>query len=253
LVISVFRKAKATLIRRYRPRHVLTVDTPADLVECTFWTDRKPLRMMVSPGMLRMQGGFVYGPDHPFVAALDRGEPVLRAFYDRVRPAGLAAYCGLVTDGAGRDLPPWEIPWYGRLRRTPPPGELNLGPEHGLSFYGPVSDLKRALEMERLTGLDASIRRNGYDPDAYADIEGYVLRDGADAVFFVRGGKHRAAVLTHLKSPRIPVGFRARFPRLIDTAQAASWPLVRSGQIDEGLAIAMLRTYIRGQSAWSEP
>jgi hypothetical protein len=196
--------------------------------------------------MLRMQGGVRYGPDHPFVQALDRGADALQNFYAHVQPQSITDLYGLAGDQRrGADLPPWELPWYLRLARRAPPGELSLDATHGVSFFGPCSDRKVELELLRLRRLRDSILRHGYDPDGHGDIEGYILRDGDAACFFIRGGKHRAAVLTKLGFDWIPVSFRAGFPRMIDTEQARIWPLVRTGAMDIGLARDILRAYTR--------
>jgi hypothetical protein len=241
---TLLRKAASTLRRRFKPRKVVRLEDPMELAALTYWAEKKPLRIEMPVQMLRMQGAFVYGPRHPFVQALDNGRDALAAFYEGLQPQTVAQYYGL--DGAdrkGADLPPWELPWYLRAARTPPPGELSLGADHGVSFYGPASEQKIDLEMSRLTKLTESIKRDGYDPDAHGDIEGYVLRSGTDACFFVRGGKHRAAVLAHLGHSHIPVSFRQGFPRLIDPVQAQLWPLVRSGDMDIGVAQEILRAY----------
>ena len=95
--------------------------------------------------------------------------------------------------------------------------------------------------------MRASISRHGFDPDLYGDIEGYVMRDPTGVCFFVRGGKHRAAALTALGHTSITVGFRNSFPRLIDSAQAEQWPLVRQRKIDVSLAKQILACYISGR------
>ena len=240
---------RSSLGRKLRPRREVEVSTPDDLVELAHWIDRPPLRLMVPPGLLRMQGAFVYGPEHPFVAGLTEGEAALRRFYAACQPRTISEYYGLDAGGrSGADLPPWEIPWYGRRNRTPPPGELTLGAEHGVSFYGPVTDQKIGLELDRLQRLRAAVEQKGYDPDAHGDIEGYVLNDGTSAAFFVRGGKHRAAVLTALGHTRIPVAFRSTFPRMVHAADSTRWPLVRAGAMEFSLAKEILEAYIRGRT-----
>ena len=231
-------------LRRFRPRHEIQVTTPGELCEAAFWTEKKPLRMHVPVGLFRMQGAFSFGSEHPFRQALAKGHDALSEFYAKTQPKTIADYYGLMPNSrVGADLPPWELPWYGRAQRRAPPGELELGPEHGVSFYGPCTEEKVSLELRRLSDLKSSISQYGYDPDAFGDIEGYVLRDGDHCCFFVRGGKHRAAVLAHLGHQLIPVAFRYRFPRLIDPSQADIWPLVRSGQMDAELARDILRVY----------
>jgi hypothetical protein len=240
--------ARSMLRRKFQPHRKMIVNTAADLVEFAHWIERPPLRLLVPTSLLRMQGGFAYGPLHPFVAALNNGQTEFERFYSSFQPKNICEFYNIAADvRAGSDLPPWEIPWYGRADRRPPPGELNLSAEHGVSFYGPVTEKKLALEMERLTNLVRSVRSNGFDPDAFGDIQGYILRHENEACFFVRGGKHRAAVLTHLGHTHIPVTFRATLPRLVDGSQAQSWPLVRSGKLDISLAKDILEVYVRGR------
>lgn len=247
--MSLLQDLRGRLGRKLRPRREVPVAGAADLIELAYWIERPALRLQVPVGMLRMQGAFVYGAGHPFVQALREGPDRLRDFHAACRPATLCNYYGIEPNGReGRDLPPWELPWYGRAARTPPPGELDLGAEHGVSFYGPATEAKIALEMRRLEGVRDRIGRTGYDPDAFGDIEGYVLTDGRDAAFFVRGGKHRSAALAALGHATIPVAFRPSWPRLIHAADAAHWPLVRAGRMEISLAQDLLAAYIRGRT-----
>jgi hypothetical protein len=246
--MQAIQKARSLIGRRLKPFHEVTVQTAADLIELAHWTERPALRLLVPIHLLRMQGAFTYGPEHPFVAALNNGVESLESFYTAVRPKMITEFYG-IADGTrlGSSLPPWELPWYGRALRTPPPGEHGLSPEHGVSFYGPASAQKMALEMKRLESTRADITALGYDPDAYGNIEGYVLRHNDEACFFVRGGKHRTAALTAMGWTHIPVAFRSTFPRIVDTSQAEYWPLVRSGKIDINLAREILVLYTRGR------
>ncbi|MEM9205083.1 MAG: hypothetical protein AAGA88_02045 [Pseudomonadota bacterium] len=213
------------------------INEEGDLIPWSHWIGPEELRLNVPVKLLVMQGGFDYGDEHPFVAALSKGRPALEAFYKSCQPLTIAEYYGFVGDRRlGHDLPPWELPWYARSKRLPPPGESGLGPEHGVSFYGPATPQKIDLEMMRLQGAAASIEKRGFKPDQYDDIRGYVLGSGSKARFFVRGGKHRAAVLYHLGYTHIPVAFRQNFPRLVSLDQAGEWPLVSSKQMDESLA-----------------
>jgi hypothetical protein len=231
-----FISVRSGIKRKLRPHHDMFVNSAADLVEFAHWIDRPPLRLLVPTSLLRMQGGFSYGLSHPFVAALNLGQTEFERFYSNVQPKNISDFYGIAANGrTGSDLPPWEIPWYGRRERRPPPGELNLGAEHGISFYGPVTEKKQSLEMDRLKRLLHSIKSNGYDPDAYGDIQGYILRSGQEAV------------LTHLGHAHIPVTFRSTFPRLVDGSQAENWPLVRSGKLDLSLARDILGVYTRGR------
>ncbi|SMX22476.1 hypothetical protein [Boseongicola aestuarii] len=229
-----------------RPRVQVTVTEPCHLLEFSHWIESASLRMDVPIDLLRMQGGFAFDSDHPFVKALNEGAETLFDFYEGFQPRSIAEFYALECVGrVGEDLPPWEIPWYLRESRIPPPGEKKLGREHGVSFYGPATEEKIALEMSRLRSVCESIKSNGFTPDNHGDIEGYVMRDGADLCFFVRGGKHRAAALASLGYRTVPVAFRRGFPRVIDTSQTDFWPLVRNGSIDGSLAKDVFSAYTR--------
>lgn len=96
--------------------------------------------------------------------------------------------------------------------------------------------------------MTASMQQHGHDPNAFGDIEGYLLRSGQSISFFVRGGKHRAAAMTHLGFEKIPVAFRQRFPRIVDAGQASYWPLVANGQISKQHACEILDAYCNGRT-----
>lgn len=237
--------------RRQQPlRTTISIDRASDAVPYAYWIEKRPLRLLLPAGMLRMQGGFAYEHDHPFVKALSEGAPVLSRFYASFSPENLAGMYRIPAAGrTGEALPPWELPWVMRRRRTAPGGERGLPPEHGVSFYGPASREKVAMEYRRLCKTTERIRRRGYLPDRYGDIEGHLLTDGKDACFFVRGGKHRAAVLVHLGYERLPVLIRRTWPPVVDSRTANFWPLVEAGEMDIGLARDILDVYLRGNHA----
>jgi hypothetical protein len=221
------------------------VDPAADLPALLHWADEsRSLRLMMPTSLLVMQGGVAYDGGHPFVRALREGPGALEAFYAAVRPVNLPALYGADPHGPGSGLPPWELPWLNRPR-TPPAPEGGLGVEHGVSFYGPASAEKIAFEHSRLVETEASIRRDGYQPERHGDINGHVLRDGDRFRFFVRGGKHRAAVLAHMGWPAVPVAFRPGWPRSIDSRDVGQWPLVQAGALSEAVARAIFVRYFQ--------
>lgn len=210
-----------------------------------FTVDARPIRFMLPLSMLRMQGGFTYDASHPFVAALDHGIDSLRDFYRDFRPGNLARMHGVEETGRlGEALPAWELPWIMRESRAPPPGELGLNAAHGTAFCGPASTRKCELEYTRLQALRHSIESREYDPDRFGDIHGHFMRGTTGMCFFVRGGKHRAAVLAHLGHRRIGVRIKRHWPRLVDERDAAFWPLVAAGRIDHGLAVDLFNVYL---------
>lgn len=199
------------------------------------WAEPSIALQMRLPGeWLRMQGAFAYaGGWHPFIEALRGGPGNLEEFYRLFAPTTFSDMYFLDDPS---NAPPWELPWLGRVNRTPPPGECGLGPEHGVSFYGPVTTKKIQLEMTRLKDLDSSIRTRGYDPGKTDAMAGYFLRRGDEYRFLLRGGKHRAAVLAHQGAREFQVRIRKGFPRVIDRRDSEDWPLVRTGGVTQSAA-----------------
>ena len=238
-------KLVSGLRKRRKAPVVIECESIEDALPYVYWIEKQPVRLVLPRECLRMQGAFRYDADHPFVAALREGPGRLTDFYRDFAPGSLAEMYGVESNGrVGGDLPPWELPWVMRRRRAAPTGERGMGPEHGVSFYGPASPQKVALEYRRLQQVTASIQAKGYVPDRYRDIAGHLMTDGKAACFFVRGGKHRTAALVHLGYSRIPVQLRRTWPLIADARSAEHWPLVASGEIDRSLATDILDTYM---------
>ncbi len=234
-------------VRRTPVCKTVEIHDPREAIPYAYWIDRMPVRLVLPADMLRMQGAFVYDATHPFVQALHGGPACLESFYQRFAPATIAQMYGIPETGSvGEALPPWELPWVMRSQRKPPEGERGLDREHGVSFYGPVSPRKVAFEYHRICQVAAAIRKKGYRPDRYGDIEGYFMTDGKDLCIFVKGGKHRAAALAGLGNTRIPVMLRQRGPLVVDARTAEQWPLVASGMMDIELARKILGVYLKG-------
>ncbi len=224
-----------------------TINDPArDIPPLSYWAGADVcLRLNVPTSLLCMQGAFAYrSPNHPFIAALRDGPSALRQFYQNFQPTNLRQMYHLPTSPAlGDELPPWELPWLMLPKRNPPPGESGLGPEHGVSYYGPATEEKVDVEYLRLTKALYSIQHKGYQPDKHGDIEGHFLRRGNEYRFFVRGGKHRTAVLVSLGHATVPVRIRTTWPRVIDASMVSEWPLVHSGLMAESVALAIHARY----------
>lgn len=243
---AVKRYVRIALGQKPKSTKSVDISSASDLIEAAHWIETDTLRMNIPTHMLCMQGAVKYNQSHPFVMALAQGRLALENFYKTVEPQNIAEYYGLSpTTSIGGDLPAWELPWYKRTNRTPPPGEGHLSASHGVSYYGPASQEKISLEIERLESVVQAIKKNGYQPDNFGDIEGYILKSGDEACFFVRGGKHRAAALVHLGHESIPVTFRSTFPRVVDVDQAKYWPLVRDGTIAIDLAKKIINKYVK--------
>jgi len=224
-----------------------------DVIRWSAWGSYgEAIRMYVDSPHLVMQGALNFGDSsHPFLQALSKGKSTLGQYYESRAPSTLCelhSIKGATTED--ERVAAWEVPWIQRVQRTPPPGECGLGPEHGVSFYGPVSPSKLALEYERLVVLRDRIERRGYHPELYGDIDGYFLRnEQGDFRFFVRGGKHRAAVLVHLGMQRIPVVFKRDWPRTVRLGDAASWPMVLDGSLSSRTAQAVFASYFHSGTA----
>jgi hypothetical protein len=250
--------AKSLLKRRRgpvedAPPHVVRLGDDVDEARLTasFASERITIELEVPVQYVVLQGGFSFASRaNPFVAGLEGGAAALASFYDDHRPNDLCEMYGLDRrGGTGEDLAPWELPWlHDPANRARPAAEHGLGTEHGVSYFGPATAEKVALEVDRLDAVKRSIERHGYRPTPQTGyINGHLLVSGEQYRFFVRGGKHRAAVLATLGWTHIPVRFRATWPRLVDARDASSWSLVRSGAIDEDTARAAFDTYFVGR------
>lgn len=234
------------ILRRKVNSHAVEIESLDDVGQVLHWAEPYViLQMRVPLTWLRMQGAFPYaGGFHPFVDALRSGREALEAFYSHFQPSTLAEMYDLDQTGeVGEDLPPWELPWLMRRHRKPPTAEAGLGSEHGVSFYGPATPAKIDVEMRRLNTLRDSIVRRGYDLGEPGGIAGCFLRNDQEVGFYVRGGKHRAAVLAHLGHEHIWVHFRRNWPRLIDVRDIDDWPLVQRGQVSPALARRVFDSY----------
>lgn len=231
------------LVRRREAPVEVRPESADEIVRWLHWIEPQPVRFLLPCSMLMMQGARAYDELHPFVRYV-RGEmTALEGFYATFQPRNLAEMYGMDAESRGSDLPPWELPWLLRSKRTAPPGEAGLGPEHGVSFYGPASRRKIEAEARRLDSIAQSVKRRGYDWKLAGDIAGHFIRDGERIGFFVRGGKHRCAVLAGLGWTHVPVQVRRSWPPLIDKRDSASWPLVADGSIDRSFAEQMLSKY----------
>lgn len=230
--------------KRRKTQIVEEVHEPERMLrELPYWVGPAPV-MHLPTDLLVMQGGHRYGEDHPFILALRNGPEALSQFYRNFAPRTLAEMYGIedLNDALGADLPPWELPWLLRDRK-PPPGEAGLGPEHGVSYYGPCTEEKVDCELRRLRHLVDAIRADGYQPDKHGHIEGHFMKSGDRYRFFVRGGKHRTAALLFLGRDRIPVRMRDTWPRLVCRSHSSDWPLVAQGAMSRSVAEAVHERY----------
>jgi hypothetical protein len=205
------------------------------------------LILYIKPSRLKMHGGLSYDLSHPFLQAMRDGKSALMQFYQNFQPKNLAEMYSLVKISlSGEDLPPWVLPWMPEKINYAPTEEEGLSLSHGVSFYGPASLEKMDLEYTRLKSIEKSINEKGYDTKIGGHISGWFMQSGDDFVFFVRGGKHRAAVLTYLNPEGlIPVILRQDFPKAFFGEQSPSWDQVKNGSIDEKVAKNIFNCYFK--------
>src|SRR5690606_12261680 len=176
-----------TLVRTPPLRSVTMFDTPTDAL-----FGPAGVVFEVPLDRCRYLYGGSYGPTlgssaefsgwHPFVALarqlserpdLRYEDSVLASFYERFQPRNQVEFffpahvaaehagsrlAGLpLADGRLPVLPWHSVVTYGK-------GEHGLGPEHGHQSFGPVSDEKATLEVNRVPDTFYAIRDHGYRP-----------------------------------------------------------------------------------------
>jgi hypothetical protein len=196
------------------------------------------MTLTTTEGAFALAGGW-----HPFVAAIRDGPGVLTRFYGRVQPTSLGEFYGLPDIDRPRQLGPRQLPWLQQPR--PYRGEKGLGPEHGISLFGPCSKEKIELEYARLAEVFESIKAHGYLPDRFGDITGYFLFDDGQFRFVVRGGKHRAAALAAIGRTHLPVRLKPGWVPVVSLDTLAEWPLVQTGSIAAPTARCVFERYFQ--------
>ncbi len=163
-----------------------------------------------------------------------RPETVLEAFF--VTPQARSAFAD--SELANYKMPPFQpfFPWDPHASTTR--AEKGLDGSQGNQGYGPVSDAKGGLELERLTHTYRSIQthgfRSGHGHDG--DIRGYFLKTDDDYRFVIRQGLHRTAVLAAMNYEKIRVRFYLPYPRTVFLCNLDGWPQVRAGTMSAALA-----------------
>lgn len=199
------------------------------------------------------------GKGNPYVETiiqyLDKGrvaykDSKLKLYYDTFQPETVCDVFGF-TNGSNFHhlmhrtallvMPPWRAPlddYYDvleeRKRYILFENRLHgaeIGHEHGWAGYGPVSEKKGNLELNRLISIVDNIIANGYRVMAGADtVRVAVLRSGGEYRFLCNQGHHRTSALAALgykvapASPRGPVIDRADVLKLPGVVQSVYTP-----------------------------
>lgn len=232
----------------------------ADVIEAILRAGARPALINCPLSLCRSVSGFTYDQTNP--------HPMMRT----------ARAIAVGTAQNYRESPLWELQSY--LRTVPNleawrstthvPWATNLGhsatrrsverlkenrtrgkaldSSHGWTGFGYMSDEKGELEFSAIAKLVASMNTNGYlrndGPDG--DILITPMIRGDDVRFVARGGKHRIAVAAGLGHEIIPA--RMNPVRVVRCAEAAHWPLVRSGHFSLDEAIQIFQDIFEGRT-----
>jgi len=208
-------------------------------------SDGEDLRVILPSTLLRTWGAFgFYGGWNPMMPPLQNDTKTFRDFFKFFQPKDLSDMYFLGEQFGPSSLGPMELPWLFFSDRQPSLGENGLRTDNYPSnFFGPSTSKMIDREFKRTQRVLQSIQKQGYRPDRYSDIRGYFLQLDGEYRFLVKGGKHRSTTLAHLGFKSIPVRMRPSYPRVIDGDRVGDWPLVRSGQMSEDFALAVMRRF----------
>lgn len=216
---------------------------------------------------------------HPFVRACSLAmakteknaakatvEDVMRDYYAAVRPASAFEMLGISPHEAPglRQAAPGSLdhfidasvlPWSGRApaeirelrQRTATFEGLQHGMrsrlEDGVTAFGPVSERKLMLEVERLLKLLKSVRSRGFvRHDPRAPLQVTALRRAESYRWLIQSGQHRFAAAAAFGVTSLP----AMVTHVIRDEDARFWPQVASGLFTEAGATAVFNRMFDG-------
>jgi hypothetical protein len=224
-------------------------DPAKDIPEVIYWASQgEDLRIILPSEILRTWGAFgFYGGWNPMIPALQNDAETFHRYFDYFQPKNLSDMYFLGERFDPVVPGPMEQPWLFMPNQQPMQGENGTGaaahPPKFSRLFGPSSAETIGRQFIRTRRVMQSIQDKGYRPDRHGDIQGYFLHlDGAYR-FMIKGGKHRATVLTHLGCKSIPVQMRPSWPRVIYGEHVRDWPLVRNGRMSEDFALAVIRRF----------
>jgi len=197
---------------------------------------------------IRHHGGQAYNyAQHHFMQYYKGGVEPLIHFYNVHQPKTIYEKHFINKINGGQFSLPWSD-----IKNKNISGEHGLGPEHGHSAFGPISEAKLQLEVERLNYCLKSIKKRGYEVEnSYSrEINGFprgyfLLSNKGQWIFKLVGAKHRVAALVHLGWEIIPVNLEPNFPRCIYESQISNWPGVLSGDYTVEHAKIIFNSYFR--------
>lgn len=210
--------------------------------------------MNISLVNIRHTGGQSYNYiQHHFMKYYKYGAKSLISYYDKHQPNTIFEKHFITNN---KDF---KLPWLHESNNKSNMGEHGLDIKHGHSAYGPVSNKKLKLEMERLDYCLESIKHNGYvvknkTTGRVNDMpRGYfMVSNKGDWIFRIVGGKHRVAAMAHLGWRNIPVRMQPNYPRCIFENDIENWPGVKSNRCTIEEAKEIFNSYFRDseQKLW---
>lgn len=194
---------------------------------------------------------------------------ILSAYYAAVQPHDACAALDLTPEEAPglQNLPAqhWIAPWgtesiEQRIWRMQlwslKDGLANkklVAANDGVTAFGPVSERKLALEIDRIIKLARSIRAKGYRAEDRDAPEVFGLRAGDEYRWFVIRGQHRFAACVAIGIDHAA----ARVTKIIRREDAGEWPHVVSGNFSMTDALKVFDRLFAGvppacAAAWVE-
>ncbi|SEP61413.1 hypothetical protein SAMN05421693_10243 [Ectothiorhodospira magna] len=127
--------------------------------------------------------------------------------------------------------------------------QKSIDANHGIQFWGSVSNEKGEVEIARLRALLLSIKKNGYQrhekPDG--DIVGSIIVSGSRWAVRTYNGQHRAAVLAALGYDRIPIRIMLNETiGMVHREDFQQWPHVRDQLYTPEQALSVFDNMLEG-------
>lgn len=243
--------------------------SPRDLVLSRARRLDRPLLVDVPLARCRNGIGMRFDEYHYIVETLKDGPPAtyrqsyLRAYFEHCQPENALAALGLNEEDApglaGLPATAYVVPWVVTspqalrakraqwMKREAEACGKNLSLEDGFNHFGPVSEAKGELEIERLASLYRSLKSRGYERRnrGYSDIAGWLLTErGEHWCFQIKSGAHRAAVAAAVGVPALPV----RTASIVLREAVEYWPQVVAGRYTVEGALKLFDRIMMGEA-----
>jgi hypothetical protein len=109
----------------------------------------------------------------------------------------------------------------------------------GHHYFGPLSEEKGRAQFDRLVKTYQSIEREGFLPEKYGPVMGYLMADETTYRFVVGSGNHRLAALKVLGHTTVPVRLTKTHPAVVHRDRLDSWTIDKGGPFERDTAYAL--------------